>query len=163
MTLCTLAGCDNICLSELWLQSRFSDSELVDLLHCTHGLGERFDAGPQVQTKNALTANAMSCHTMKLPFAQLSVFHRLTPSETYLSSPVNSPPPVHLQHQPCLTQFLAPELVRALCTWAGLLADETVFRGVLSSSFYLGRIARSAYLSVAEFLIRLVNDADNAG
>lgn len=31
-------------MSELWLQSRFSDSALVDLLHCTHGLGERFDA-----------------------------------------------------------------------------------------------------------------------
>ena len=171
MTLCTLAGFDNICLSQCQSfgfshgsATRHWSICFIALTAWASDLMQCYIPGPQqVQTKNALTANAMSCHTMKLPFAHMSVFYRFTPSETYLSSPVNSPPPVHLQHQPCLTQFLAPELVRALCTWAGLLADETVFRGVLSSSFYLGRIAHSAYLSVAEFLISLVNDANNAG
>lgn len=82
MTLCTLAGFDNICLSQCQSfgfshgsATRHWSICFIALTAWASDLMQCYIPGPQqVQTKNALTANAMSCHTMKLPFAHMSVF-----------------------------------------------------------------------------------------
>ena len=103
MTLCTLAGCDNICLSELWLQSRFSDSELVDLLHCTHGLGERFDAvlhprttsadEKRVDSKRHELSHDETAFRSAVSFSQIHTIRNLPIFTRKLSSTRTSPTP----------------------------------------------------------------------
>lgn len=94
-------------VSELWLLSRFSDSQLVDLLHCTHGLGERFDAvldalHPRTTTTADEKRVDSKCHELSydetafrsaVSFSQIHTIQNLPIFTRKLSSTRTSPTP----------------------------------------------------------------------